>query len=119
VSLGRHVALKLLPSHMLPDRRQKQRFELEARAAARLHDTNIVPVFGVGEENGLHYYVMQYIQGQGLDTVLDELRRLQGQERPSRSMTPLDPAPNVHTGVSVQAAAWSLLTRFGPSSSVD
>ena len=61
---------------MLPDRKQRQRFDREARAAARLHHTNIVPVFGVGEDGGLHYYVMQYIQGQGLDTVLDELRRM-------------------------------------------
>src|SRR6516164_3676454 len=56
VSLGRHVALKVLPQQMLPGRKQRQRFEREARAAARLHHTNIVPVFGVGEEGGLHYY---------------------------------------------------------------
>jgi serine/threonine protein kinase len=48
VSLGRHVALKLLPPQMLRDFKQKQRFEREARSAARLHHTNIVPVFGVG-----------------------------------------------------------------------
>ena len=57
VSLGRHVALKVLPRQMLPDGKQRQRFEREARSAARLHHTNIVPVFGVGEEGGLHYYV--------------------------------------------------------------
>src|SRR5262249_49363660 len=76
VSLGRHVALKVLPRQVLPSPRQRQRFEREARAAARLHHTNIVPVFGIGEEGGLHYYVMQYIQGLGLDEVLNELRRL-------------------------------------------
>ena len=43
---------------------------------SRLHHTNIVPVFGVGEEGGLHYYAMQSIQGLGLDEVLNELRRL-------------------------------------------
>src|SRR5256885_1514438 len=36
----------------------------------------IVPVFGVGEHNGIHYYAMQFIRGQGLDAVLRELRRL-------------------------------------------
>jgi serine/threonine protein kinase len=41
----------------------------EARSGARLHHTNIVPVFGVGEEGGLHYYVMQYITGTRLDAV--------------------------------------------------
>ena len=76
ISLGRHVALKVLPQQLLLDPRQRKRFEREARAAARLHHTNIVPVFGVGEEDGLHYYVMQFIQGLGLDQVLDELKRL-------------------------------------------
>ena len=52
VSLGRHVALKVLPQPTLPDPKQQRRFEREARSAARLHHTNIVPVFGVGEEGG-------------------------------------------------------------------
>ena len=43
-----------------------------------MHHTNIVPVFGVGEQNGHHYYVMQFIQGLGLDEVLDELRKMDG-----------------------------------------
>jgi hypothetical protein len=53
-----------------------ERFRREARAAARLHHTNIVPVFGVGEDQGVHYYAMQFIHGQGLDAVLEEVRRL-------------------------------------------
>ncbi len=77
VSLGRHVALKVLPSQALADAKQKRRFEREARAAAKLHHTNIVPVFGVGEHDGLPYYVMQFIQGLGLDVVLDELNHMQ------------------------------------------
>jgi WD40 repeat protein/serine/threonine protein kinase len=76
VSLGRHVALKVLPPHVLLERHYLLRFQREAKAAARLHHTNIVPVYGVGEENGLHYYVMQFIQGLALDKVLAELRRL-------------------------------------------
>jgi WD40 repeat protein/tetratricopeptide (TPR) repeat protein len=75
VSLGRHVALKVLPTKALLDARQKRRFEREARAAAKLHHTNIVPVYGVGEHDGLPYYVMQFIQGLGLDAVIGELRR--------------------------------------------
>jgi WD40 repeat protein len=76
VSLGRHVALKVLPSHALLDPRHLARFQREARAAGRLHHSNIVPVYGVGQENGLHYYVMQYIRGHGLDQVLTEVARL-------------------------------------------
>lgn len=71
VSLGRHVALKVLPQNTLLDTKQKRRFLREAKAAARLHHTNIVPVFGVGDEDGVQYYVMQFIQGLGLDAVLN------------------------------------------------
>jgi WD40 repeat protein/serine/threonine protein kinase len=75
VSLGRHVALKVLPERLLRDSKQRIRFEREAKAAARLHHTNIVPVFGVGEEDGTPYYAMQFIPGLGLDQVINELKR--------------------------------------------
>ncbi len=75
-SLGRRVALKVLTAHELPDPAHLRGFQREARAAARLHHTNIVPVFGVGEQDRLHYYVMQFIQGLGLDEVIRELTRL-------------------------------------------
>ncbi len=69
-SLNRHVALKLLP-----ERGNVVRFRREAKAAGRLHHTNIVPVFGVGEHEGRHYYVMQFIAGRGLDTLISERTR--------------------------------------------
>jgi serine/threonine protein kinase/WD40 repeat protein len=81
-SLGRHVALKVLPAHGLMPPTHLERFRREARAAARLHHTNIVPVHGVGEHDGVHYYAMQFIQGQGLDEVLKEVKRLRGKEDP-------------------------------------
>ncbi|MGO9470299.1 MAG: protein kinase domain-containing protein, partial [Isosphaeraceae bacterium] len=86
-SLGRRVALKVLATHAIADAAQVRRFEREARAAAQLHHTNIVPVFGVGEQDGLHYYAMQFIPGLGLDNVIEEVKRL-------RSATPT-PAPAV------------------------
>jgi WD40 repeat protein/serine/threonine protein kinase len=83
-SLGRHVALKVLPASALLDPLHLQRFEREAKAAAKLHHTNIVPVYGVGSDAGLHYYVMQFIQGLGLDEVLAELKRQrQGGQMPA------------------------------------
>jgi serine/threonine protein kinase len=85
LSLGRHVAIKVLRSHALLDSRQLGRFRRETRSAARLHHTNIVPVFGVGEQDGLHYYVMQFIPGLGLDEVLEEMKRLQPGEKASGS----------------------------------
>ena len=77
-SLGRRVALKILPLHGRIDPVQMERFQLESRSAARLHHTGIVPVHGVGEHGGVHYYAMQYIQGHGLDVILEDLRRLRG-----------------------------------------
>jgi serine/threonine protein kinase/WD40 repeat protein len=76
ISLGRHVALKVLPHKALANEKTRKRFEREARAAAKLHHTNIVPVFGVGEHEGLPYYAMQFIQGLSMDLVLEELKRL-------------------------------------------
>jgi eukaryotic-like serine/threonine-protein kinase len=75
-SLGRHVALKILPLSGRLGATQLGRFQLEARSAARLHHGNIVPVYGVGEHQGVHYYAMQFIQGHGLDAILDDLRKL-------------------------------------------
>ena len=76
VSLNRQVALKVLSGGLGLTPKAVQRFRREAEAAAKLHHTNIVPVFGVGEEDGQPYYAMQYIPGLGLDIVLEELRRL-------------------------------------------
>jgi serine/threonine protein kinase/WD40 repeat protein len=75
-SLGRRVALKVLGTPSLIDGQRRERFLREARTAARLHHTNIVPVYGIGEERGVCYYAMQLIVGRGLDEVLEELRRL-------------------------------------------
>ncbi len=75
-SLGRHVALKVHPAHASLPPPHRERFEREARSAAMLHHTNIVPVFAVGEEDGYQYYAMQFIRGAGLDEVIEELIRL-------------------------------------------
>lgn len=89
LSLGRRVALKLLPPALVAHPRKVERFRREAQAAARLHHTNIVPVFGVGQDGGTQYYVMQYIEGRSLDLVLDELRRLRD-ESAARAGLPED-----------------------------
>ncbi len=75
-SLGRRVAVKVLPRQVLLDEKHLKRFEREARIAANLHHTNIVEVFGVGEQDGFHYYVMQYIRGAGLDAIIPRLAKL-------------------------------------------
>jgi eukaryotic-like serine/threonine-protein kinase len=78
ISLGRHVALKVLSGDNLTNATYLERFRREAKAAARLHNRNIVPVFEVGENNGVHYYAMQFIRGEGLDKVLNDVRCLRG-----------------------------------------
>ena len=75
VSLGRRVALKVLPFAAALDPRRRQRFQLEAQAAAHLHHPHIVPVYAVGCDSGVHYYAMQYVDGRTLSAVIRELRR--------------------------------------------
>jgi WD40 repeat protein/serine/threonine protein kinase len=78
ISLGRRVALKVLPFATAMDPKQLQRFKNEAQAAAHLQHTNIVPVHYVGCERGVHFYAMQYIEGQTLAALIRDLRGLVG-----------------------------------------
>src|SRR5262245_14765432 len=87
-SLGRRVALKVLPPGATTHPKHAERFRREAKAAARLHHTNIVPVFGVGEDGGTLFYVMQYIEGRPLDQVLAEVRRLRDEPAPRTATAP-------------------------------
>jgi serine/threonine protein kinase len=82
LSLGRPVALKVLPFAAALDRQHLQRFHNEAQAAARLHHPNIVPVYAVGCERGVHYYAMQLIEGQSLAALIGELRNDRDRGRP-------------------------------------
>ncbi len=75
VSLGRRVALKMLPTAAAVNPLGLHRFQNEARAAASLHHTNIVPVYAVGSEGGIPFYAMQFINGQTLAAILVQLRR--------------------------------------------
>ncbi|NNE01056.1 MAG: serine/threonine protein kinase, partial [Pirellulaceae bacterium] len=68
-SLRRTVAIKLLPLTSVLDSRQLTRFQQEAEAAASLQHPNIVPVFAVGCQRGIHYYAMQFIRGVCVDGV--------------------------------------------------
>ena len=81
VSLGRRVALKVLPFAAAIDPKQRQRFQIEAQAAAQLHHPHIVPIFNVGCDQGIHYYAMQFVEGRSLAAILHELRH--GNEAPS------------------------------------
>jgi outer membrane protein assembly factor BamB/tRNA A-37 threonylcarbamoyl transferase component Bud32 len=75
VSLRRRVALKVLRFGAVADAELLQRFQREAKTVAHLHHTNIVPIFAVGCEQGVHYYAMQLIDGRSLDAVYEEARQ--------------------------------------------
>ena len=74
-SLGRRVAVKVLAANEWREEADRERFRREARAAAKLHHSNIVPVYDVGEENGVPFYAMQFIDGPTLRDVIDARRR--------------------------------------------
>jgi serine/threonine protein kinase len=100
LSLGRPVALKVLPFAAALDDKQIRRFKNEAQAAAQLHHSNIVPVYAVGADRGMHFYAMQLIEGQNLAALIEELRGQQVPALPGQESTgPYAPSPRP-TGVS-------------------
>jgi tetratricopeptide (TPR) repeat protein/serine/threonine protein kinase len=100
ISLGRPVALKVMPFAATLDHKQLQRFKNEAQAAAQLHHTNIVPVYFVGCERGVHFYAMQYVEGRNLADVIAELR---GQADSARTTPQPSPSPLMECTVDAEA----------------
>jgi tetratricopeptide (TPR) repeat protein/serine/threonine protein kinase len=97
ISLDRRVALKVLPFAATLDPKQLQRFKNEAQAAAHLQHQNIVPVYAVGCERGVHYYAMQLVEGHSLATLIAELRRQAGraadESEPGGGAAPAETTP--------------------------
>jgi serine/threonine protein kinase/Flp pilus assembly protein TadD len=118
VSLGRRVALKVLPFAATMDPRQLQRFHNEARAAAGLHHTNIVPVYGVGNERGVHYYAMQFIEGRTLADVIAQQRDGALAQVPTvagaeAAATTIPPAAHATSAVPRDAAYYRRVAEWG------
>ena len=94
---GHIVAVKILPWRISIVPEWVQRFEREARTAGQLRHKNIVPVFRCGQENGYCYFVMQFVNGIGLDRVIARLQESEGvisvdeiqREQTVRRKTPL------------------------------
>lgn len=76
LSLGRDVALKILPPHFKSDPETVQRFLSEVRTAAKLQHPNLVTVYEAGEDSGIYFLAMAYIDGETLDTILERQGRL-------------------------------------------
>ncbi len=107
-SLGRRVALKVLPFASILDSRQIARFRNEAQAAAQLHHPNIVPVHAVGVERGVHYYAMQFIDGQSLDRAIAQLRdKSRGGLSKAGSRTGTASSDNDTERIAAQPTRWS------------
>src|ERR1041384_1322694 len=65
-TLNRSVALKMILSGQFASKDEVLRFRAEAEAAANLHHPNIVAIYEIGEQNGRHYFSMEYIEGRDL-----------------------------------------------------
>ena len=74
-SLNRRVALKVLSTALGLSTKAIKRFKREAEAAAKLHHTNIVPIYATGDENRTPYYAMELVDGPSLDQVIRQLRK--------------------------------------------
>ena len=107
-SLKNRVALKVMHPRFRADGTYVRRFQTEARSAAKLHHTNIVPVFDYGEQGGVCYYAMQCIVGVGLERVLEDVRRLRAVANPENGTatsgvgqgTAIDPGVGPLTAIS-------------------
>ena len=117
ISLNRRVALKVLAATLGLDAATIHRFRREAEAAAKLHHTNIVPIYATGEQQGVHFYAMELIEGPSLDSCIrrlveeknSEKKPTKGQNDTARSVkdaqsdtvdfTPREPAPVISSWV--------------------
>ncbi|HMC65906.1 MAG TPA: tetratricopeptide repeat protein [Gemmataceae bacterium] len=108
ISLGRRMALKILPLAATLDPRHLQRFKNEAQAAAQLEHPHIVSVHSVGSDRGVHYYAMQFIDGHTLAEIIADLRTATdpqtAEPRPlgSGSQTPAQPLPDGRGSENIQ-----------------
>lgn len=91
-SLGRRVALKVLPGSFALEPKRLERFRREARATARIHHPNIVPVYEVGEGQGTHFYAMEFIDGPSLDQLLASMRDEAAKRKEKKGSSTTDPA---------------------------
>ena len=91
LTIGRKVAVKVLPFATVLDPQQVKRFQNEARAAGTLHHDHIVPVLSVGEERGVYYYAMRLVHGQSLGELLNERRKAVTAPLPADSLPKIRP----------------------------
>jgi serine/threonine protein kinase len=117
LSLKRRVAVKILPAAAAMDQRKLKRFTIEAEAAASLQHEHIVPVYSVGCEAGVHFFAMQYVEGQSLAQIIRELRRLTGRMSPDPEQTGTLPHAGASAAAETEASGLSTVTLEGSKQS--
>lgn len=114
VSLNRRVAVKLLPFAAVLEPKQIARFKMEAQAAAQVQHPNIVPVFAIGVERGIHYYAMEFVDGQPLDVVIEELQNRKPQRKRTSSADRVSRNGGNHEVETVNARGSATRSRRSP-----
>jgi serine/threonine protein kinase len=109
LSSGRPVALKVLPFSSALDSRQLLRFKNEAEAASRFQHPNIVPVWDVGAQGDLHFYVMKFIEGQTLAKIIRERKA----ETPNPAAAPTVSASATPEQVSSKDSYYRTVAKLG------
>lgn len=116
LSLGRHVALKVLPRRAAQDDVASERFQREARATAQLQHPNIVPIIDIGNDGESSYYAMQFVRGRSLAEIQDEVRRLRAESSvavPHRSTWSDDEGDRIDTSSIGGRQYWRSVARIG------
>ena len=103
-SMGRRVALKILPFAALANEKSLKRFQNEVRAAAALDHPHIVSVYSIGEDRGIHYFAMQLIRGHTLADFIAEVSEARASKLRRSSADGLrSTAPSFSPSTSTQA----------------
>lgn len=94
--LGRNVAVKILRQEFVHDEEFIRRFRREAQSAAALSHPNVVSIYDVGQEEDIHYIVMEYVEGQNLNEYIKEKAPLQAEEAIHIAMQICDALDHAH-----------------------
>ena len=112
ISLDREVALKVLPGYARRGRMAIHRFLTEARAAARLHHTNIVPVYAQGETGGVFYYAMELVPRGSLAAAIRTRSRIISPS--DLTLAPSTDTPGTNRPVSLHESSGTIAPEVAP-----
>ncbi len=118
-SLGRRVAIKVMPTPLVNGEQFVERFKRESKSAAKLHHTNIVSVFGIGRQEGFHYYVMDFVDGQSLSNVISGLRKVHSRFTSQASQTTQEGHDNSDTKLKFDDCGKPPATKISPAQNSD